>query len=95
MPVIRNMCFACRQIVAQQHIEHLRGCFRRIRLDLDESARGRVHRGEAHHIRVIFTKALGALDIRLGAAVAKLCEHSCLLLLGIGEPGLAFMIDFI
>ena len=63
--VIRDMRFARRQIVAQQHIEHPGSLLRRVRLDFDEPSRGGIHRGEVHHVRVVFAKALGALDIRL------------------------------
>ena len=48
------------KVIPQQKVEYLRRALHILRHDPDEPPGLRVHGGEPHHVRVVFTKALGA-----------------------------------
>ena len=65
----------------------------RPRFHLDQAARLGVHGGEPHHVRIVLTKTLGAVD---GAfLVADLGQDGVLLELGVGEVGLFLAVDLV
>ena len=85
--MLRDMLFSSLEVVSLEKIEHPCGGLLVLGHDPDEAAGLRIHGGEPHHLRVVLTKALGALQLHLLAL--QLLEDLRFLLLGVGEPGLA------
>ena len=84
MAVFRNVLLAAGEVVPQQQVKDPGRLLRVVRQHLHQTAGLRIHGGHPHHLRVVLTKTLGALDADLFAG--QLPEDIRLLLLGIGEP---------
>ena len=87
------MGLAAFEVVAQEQVEDLRHAVDVLGHDPDEAAGLGVHGGQPHHVRVVLTKALGAGDGDL--RVLQAGQDLRLLLLGVGEPGLALGVDLV
>ena len=74
------------QGIAQKHIEIVGGALGILGHDLDEAAGLRVHGGHPHHLRVVFTETLGALNLHL--LTLQFLEDLRLFALIVGKPGL-------
>ena len=93
LAVLGDMALAARLVVAQQQVEHGFHLGDVLGLHLDQATRLGVHGGEPHHVRVVLTKTLGAVDGAL--LVANLLEDAVLLELGVGKVGLLFAVDLV
>ena len=93
LAVLGDMALAARLVVAQQQVEHGLHLGDVLGLHLDQTTRLGVHGGEPHHVRIVLTKTLGAVDGAL--LVANLLEDAVLLELGVGKVGLLFAVDLV
>ena len=93
LAVLGDMALAACLVVAQQKVEHGLHLGDVLGLHLDQAARLGVHGGEPHHVRIVLTKTLGAVDRAL--LVADLFEDAVLLELGVGKVGLLFAVDLV
>ena len=93
LAVLRDMALAARLVAAQQKVEHGLHLGDVFGLHLDQTTRLGVHGGEPHHVRVVLTKTLGAVDGAL--LVADLLKNAVLLELGVGKVGLFFAVDLV
>ena len=62
MAVFGNIALSALQIVPQQDLEHFAGLQFILRHNADQPSGGGVHGGAAHHIGLVFTQTLGALN---------------------------------
>ena len=93
LAVLGDMALAACLVVAQQKVEHGFHLGDVFGLHLDQATCLGVHGGEPHHVRVVLTKTLGAVDGAL--LVANLLEDAVLLELGVGKVGLLFAVDLV
>ena len=87
------MVFPSLEIIAEEQIEHLLRQGHILGHDLDEPPCGGVHRRHPHHLRVVLTETLGAVDRDLLAL--ERFQNFRLLALGIGKPCLILAADLI
>ncbi|CDC68065.1 uncharacterized protein BN503_01068 [Oscillibacter sp. CAG:155] len=85
------MVLAALEVVAQKQIEDLRRALHILGHHPDQAAGLGVHGGQPHHIRLVFAKALGAVDLVLLAL--QLLDNVVFLLVGVCKPGLAAAVD--
>ena len=93
LAVLGDMALAARLVVAQQQVEHGFHLGDVLGLHLDQAARLGVHGSEPHHVRVVLTKTLGAVDRAF--LVADLFEDAVFFELGVGKVGLLFAVDLV
>ena len=93
LAVLGDMALAACLVVAQQQVEHSFHPGDVLGLHLDQTTRLGVHGSEPHHVRIVLTKTLGAVDGTL--LVADLLEDAVLLELGVGKVGLLFAVDLV
>ena len=93
LAVLGDVTLAARLVVTQQQVEHGLHLGDVLGFYLDQAARLGVHGGEPHHVRIVLTKTLGAVDRAL--LVANLLEDAVLLELGVGKVGLLFAVDLV
>ena len=91
--VLGDVALAALVVVAQQQVKHGFHLGDVLGLHLDQAARLGVHGGEPHHVRVVLTKTLRAVDGAL--LVADFLQDVVLLELGVGEVGLLLAVDLV
>ena len=91
--MLGDVSLASRLVVAQQQIEHGLHLGNLFGLHLNQAARLGIHGGEPHHVRIVFTKTLGAVDGAL--LVADFLQDAVLFKLGVGEVSLFLAVDFV